>query len=300
MRLATRASASLSLLLAAWIVTAAAGAEEIQLQSRHEVGDSYALSLRTTTQTQLRSKARRSKAEDVQLTYTATVDVLETDVAGLPLRERHRDAQLRFERPGETGALFREGATFEVRREAGGDVQLFANDVRVERKVETLVADVLAAQFEHSVAPALLQPDHPIEVGETWQLDPSIARRLLRAHDVRVVDFAAPATATLARADGDDPDARVIHYRIPVSRWEPDALPENARTSESDAQVEGEIRFSADPNGAPLEHRSKLVSSLRGVMTASGVAAPVPWRLENTSASEQSTRILRRPIAANF
>lgn len=295
-----RVSASLSLLLAAAVAATAAGAEEIQLRARHQVGDTYALSLRTTTQTELRSKARKPKAEDVQLAYTATVEVLETDAAGLPLRERHRDAQLRFERPDGSGSLFRDGALFEVRRDADGEIQLFAGGVRFERKVEKLVADVLAAQFEYSVAPALLQPDRPVELGEAWQLDPKIARQLLRAHDVRVVDFAGPATATIARADGDDPEARVIRYRIPVSRWEPDALPENARTSASDAQVEGEIRFSTDPAGAPLEHRARLTSSLRGVVTASGVAAPVPWRLENASASEQSTRILRRAIAANF
>lgn len=301
MHLATRASASLSLLLAASIATAATGAEEIQLRSRHRVGDSYALSLRTSTQSALRAQSRKLQAEDVQLTYTATVEVLETDAAGRPVRERHAGAQLRYERPDGAGALFHQDAVFDVRRSADGDVQLFAKDGRVDRKIEKLVGDVLATQFEYTLAPALLEPGRPVEIGETWELDPKIARRLLRAHDVRIVDFAGPATATLARGDGDDDaNARVIRYRIAIARWEPGALPDNARTAESDAQVEGEIRLSADPDAAPLEHRSKLVSSLHGVVTASGVAAPVPWSLENASASEQSTRILRRSIAANF
>ena len=297
LRLAARTAALLSSLFA---VAMAAHADEVQLQRRHQAGDSYELSLRTTTQTALRSKARKPKAEDVQLSYTATVDVLETDAAGLPLRERHRDAQLRFERPDGSGALFREGAVFEVRRGGDGEIRLFANDARIERKVEKLVVGVLAAQFEYSVAPALLEPDRPVEIGESWQLDPTLARRLLRSHGVRVVDFTGPATATLARADGDDPSTRVIRYRIPISRWEPEALPENARTSASDAEVEGEIRLSTDPHGAPLEHRARLTSHLRGIVTASGIAAPVPWSLESASASEQSTRIVRRAIAANF
>jgi hypothetical protein len=297
MSFATRLVASLSLLCG---LSIPAQAEEVRLQRRHHVGDSYALSLRTTTQSALRAKPRKSQAEDVQLTYTATVEVLEVDAAGLPVRERHAGAQLRYERPDGAGALFREGASFEVRRDADGGLALFANDGRVERKIEKLVADVLARQFEYSLVPDLLAPGRSVEIGETWELDPKIARRLLRAHDVRIVDFAGPATATLARAADDDASARVIRYRIPIARWEPGTLPDNARTAESDAQVEGEIRLSTDPDAAPLEHRSKLVSSLHGVMTASGVAAPVPWSLENASASEQSTRILRRSIAANF
>jgi hypothetical protein len=297
MSFATRLVASLSLLCG---LSIPAQAEEVRLQRRHHVGDSYALSLRTTTQSALRARSRSLQAEDVQLTYTATVEVLETDAAGLPLRERHAGAQLRYERPDGAGALFQDGAAFDVRRSADGDVQLFAKDGRVERKIEKLVGAVLATQFEYSLVPTLLAPGRSVEIGETWELDPKLARRLLRAHDVRIVDFAGPATATLARGDGDDADARVIRYRIPIARWEPGALPDNARTAESDAQVEGEIRLSADPDAAPLEHRSKLVSSLHGVLTASGVAAPVPWSLENASASEQSTRILRRSIAANF
>jgi hypothetical protein len=297
MSFATRLVPSLSLLFA---LSVPAQAEEVRLQRRHHVGDSYALSLRTTTQSALRAQSRKLQAEDVQLTYTATVEVLETDAAGRPVRERHGAAQLRFERPGESGALLRDGAVFDVRRTEAGDVQIFAKDGRVERKIEKLVGDVLATQFEYTLAPALLEPGRPVEIGETWELDRKVARRLLRAHDVRIVDFAGPATATLAHADDDDANARVIRYRIPIARWEPGTLPDNARTAESDAQVEGEIRLSADPDAAPLKHRSKLVSSLHGVLTASGVAAPVPWSLESASASEQSTRILRRSIAANF
>jgi hypothetical protein len=297
MSLAARFGLVLSLALAPSFVV---HAEELPLQRRLQIGDVYALSLRTSTKSDLRARAREQKAEDVRLSYTATVEVLETDATGLPVRERHTGAQLRFERPGASGALFREKAAFEVRRDEDGGVQLFATDRRVDRKLEKLVADVLAAQFERTLAPALLSPERPVEIGESWELDPGVARRLLRTHDVRIIDFAAPPTASLARADGDDPNARVIRYRIPIARWEPRHLPDNARTSESDALVEGTLRFSTRPDGAPIEHEARLVSSLHGVMTASGIAAPVPWSIENASASEQSTRILRRALAANF
>lgn len=295
MHLIPRLVASLSLVVLASIP---ASAEEIRLLPGHQAGDSYALSLRTTTQTDVRSKARRQKAEDVQLTYTADVVVLATDAAGMPVRERHERAQLRYERSGETGSLFRDAAAFEVRRDADGDVQLFVQDARIDRKIEELVVDVLATQFEYTLAPALLQPDRPVEIGESWTLDPQIARKLLRTQGVRVVAFAGPAMATLER--GPDDGTRVIRYRIPIDRWVPDDLPVNAQTAQSDAQIEGEIRVSAEPGPAAFEHRAQLAASLHGVVTAPGVAAPVPWRMERAHAAEQSTRPLDRKLAAAF
>jgi hypothetical protein len=295
MQIVPRLLVSLSLLAAASIP---ARAEEILLRPQHRAGDAYALSLRTTTQSDIRSKRRSAKAENVQLSYTADVVILETDAGGMPIRERHERAQLRFERSGETGALFRDGAVFEVRRDADGDVQLFANDVRLDRKIESLIADVLATQFEYTLAPALLQPDRSVEVGDTWRLDPQIARKLLRTQGVRVVAFAGPAMATLER--GPDDGTRVIRYRIPIDRWVPDDLPVNAQTAQSDAQIEGEIRVSAEPGPAAFEHRAQLAASLHGVVTAPGVAAPLPWRMERAHAAEQSTRPLDRKLAAAF
>lgn len=277
----------------------AAHAEQIALGARYQPGDVYALSLRTTTQTAVRARGRERHREDVTLQYQASVLVLETDAAGRPVRERHQGVKLSFERPGETGSLFRDGASFEVRRDGDGEAELFASDARLERDVEKVVGEILASQLEHGALPALLQPGRAVEVGESWELDPKGARQLLRARGMRVIDLGGAATATLAQVAGEDGQrALAIRYRIPVSRWEPRELPANARTSESDATVEGEIRLSSDRR--PVAHTASLVRRVAGVKTASGVAAPLPWSIESAEASEQSTRPLARGLAANL
>ncbi len=132
-------------------VAGVASAEEIALKPRYEPGDSYVLSLQTTTQTAVRSKSTRRKPfdEDVRLEYGARVVVLEIDGHGRPVRERHEEVRLAFTRPGEAGSLFAEHAAFEVRRGGDGEIRLFANEKRVERAIEKIVADLLASQFEY-------------------------------------------------------------------------------------------------------------------------------------------------------
>jgi len=280
-----------------------ARAEEVVLVSRYQPGDTYALSLRTSTQTTVAAKSRRRGpfSEDVQLAYTARVVVLETDRDGRPVRERHEEVSFGQQRPGESGSLFREHASFEVRRAPGGEIQLFAADARLDRTVEKLVAGVLASQFEFSLAPALFAPGRAVAVGETWELDPVLARRFLRERGARVVDFAAAPTATLIERSGagGEPE-RVIRYAIPVDRWEPSKAPANLSTAASDARIEGEIVLAADPGAGPVAYTSKLVMRVNGVVTAPGVAAPVPWKLETARSSDQSTRVVKRSLAANF
>lgn len=292
-------------LLATFLLAAASGssAEEITLKPRYQAGDSYVLSLHTTSQTAVRSKGARRKPfdEDVQLEYGARVVVLEVDAKGQPVRERHEEVRLAFVRPGETGSLFKEHAAFEVRRAAGGDVQLFANEKRVPRAVEKIVVDLLASQFEYSLGPVLFDPGHPVAIGESWELDASVARRFLRDRGVRVVDFDGPATATLEQQTGDEGEpALVVRYRIAVSRWQPDEVHPNSLTAASEGHVEGEIRLAAGPGGQPLRHRSSLVMSVNGVVTASRVADPVTWRLELSRSTQQSTQIVKKALAANF
>ncbi len=284
-------------------IASRASAEEIALKPRYQPGDSYLLSLHTTAQTAVRSKgARRAPLdEDVQLEYGARVVVLEVDAHGHPIRERHEEVRLAFVRPGESGSLFKEHAAFEVRRSGDGEVQLFANEKRVERRVEKIVVDLLETQFEYSLGPALFDPGHRVAVGESWELNRSLARQFLRARGVRVVDFDGPATATLAQQtlDGGEP-ALVIRYRIAVGRWQPDAVHPNSLTSASDGHVEGEIQIATAPGGQPLRHASSLVMRANGVVTASRVADPVTWSLETSRSSEQSTRIVKKALAANF
>lgn len=298
-----RRSAAAFAALLLFSVAARASAEEIALKPRYQPGDSYLLSLQTTTQTAVRSKgARRAPLdENVQLEYGARVVVLEVDASGQPIRERHEEVRFAFVRPGESGSLFKEHAAFEVRRSGDGEVQIFANEKRVERRVEKIVVDLLGTQFEYSLGPALFDPGHPVAIGESWELNRSLARQFLRERGVRVVDFDGPATATLGHYTNDEGEpALVIRYRIAVGRWQPDSVHPNSLTAASDGHVEGEIQVATGPSGQPLRHASSLVMRANGVVTASRVADPVTWSLETSRSSEQSTRIVKKALAANF
>src|SRR2546422_3395520 len=112
--------------LAALVLAAAGGstadADEIALRPRYQVGDRYALVLATETKTRVdaRGSARNAFREDVELRYTAQVEVLETDDAGAPVRERHEDPDLRYVRPEGTQSLFAKGAAFDLGRRSAG------------------------------------------------------------------------------------------------------------------------------------------------------------------------------------
>ncbi len=301
MELNHRSAASVAIL--ALLLASGASAEVIVLKPHYQPGDSYLLSLHTTAQTAVRSRGagRKPFDEDVQLDYDARVVVLDVDANGKPVRERHEEVRLAFVRPGESGSLFQEHAAFEVRRAGDGEMRIFANEKRIERAVEKIVVDLLASQFEYSLGPALFDPRRAVAIGESWELDASVARKFLRERGVRVVDFDGPATATLEQqvVDGGEPSL-VIRYRIAVDRWQPDALHPNGLTSASEGSVEGELRLAAGPHGQPLRHASKLVMRVNGVVTASRVADPVTWSLETSRSTEQSTQIVKKALAANF
>lgn len=278
----------------------AARAEELALQSRYEPGDVYALSLRTDTQV-IHSHGHARRRDDAVLHYQATVIVLETDAAGRPLRERHHGVKLDFERPDQSGSLFSKDASFEVRRAADGDVQLFAADGRLDRDVEKTIERVLASQLDFGDVPALLQPGRGVTVGESWTIDAKRARRLLRERGMRAVDLDGEPAATLVQIEGaDGQPVLAIRYRIPVSRWEPTGLHPNQRASGSDAVVEGELRLAADGTHRPTSHTASLVRRVHGVKAAWGVAPPVAWSLEATERSDEQTRLLQRGLAANL
>src|SRR5215470_11843930 len=84
--------------LGALPIALAASGEEISLRPRFQPGDAYVLSLSAVKNAELLAPAGRPKPfrEDVHLRYEANVVVLETDAAGLPVRERHRDVTLTF------------------------------------------------------------------------------------------------------------------------------------------------------------------------------------------------------------
>jgi len=265
-------------------------ADEIVLKPRFEPGDSYQLSLRatTSTETSLTGGAEKAFHENVQLEYETTVEVLEVDAAGQPVRERHHDVELTYMRPQESGSLFRK-AIFQVRR-ANGEIRIFVRGERVEPRIEKLIAGVLSNQFEHTLGPALFAPGRPVEVGESWVLDPSLARRFLRERGLHGVELSEPATATLEQRGDGTASERVVHFSIPIARFELSGLPENARTAGSQARYAGEIRLSRDPGGSPVAFSSNLDMSVQGVVPAPRVASSVPWSFQRLQISEQQTQ----------
>ena len=284
-------------LLAAILCVATAQAGEVfSLELRFQKGDRYRLALSAITETSAYAKSgdQRSHNEAVKLDYRAQILVLEVDAEGVPIRERHEAVRLGFERPEESGQLFGSGTSFDVHRGAGAEIQLFANGQRVERRVERIVADLLVDQLEYGPTPALVDPGRPVQIGETWKLDPDRARELLRRSGLRVLEMGADATATLRLAGmplagepGADTDL-LIEYTVPAKWVRLNRMPEGARAAESEARLIGEIRVSSG-SSTVLAHSSHLEFQLAGVAGRAGAHLNVPWRVERSKRNVQST-----------
>jgi hypothetical protein len=275
----------------------AAAAEPLTLTPRFQPGDARTLSLSTTTDTASLSGATegRRSSEAVRLTYHATVTVLEVDEDGRPRRERHEHVQLAYERPEGSGSLFQPGASFEARRGKRGGWQLFAGERRLDRRVEQVATALLESQLEHTLLPALLDPGRPVTAGETWELDRRLAKRLLKERGLRVIEFGAPATATLL---GETDGPRRLAYRIPVEWVELTRMPPDTRTAASVASLEGEIALGAD--GRALGHTANLAVRMNGALVKTGVSTAVPWRLESSRLTAQRTQPLERVVVSGL
>jgi hypothetical protein len=163
---------------------------------------------------------------------------------------------------------------------------------------EKVIAEILEAQFEHTLEPVLLDPRRAVEVGESWDLDPSLTLRFLRQRGVRVVELDGIGTATLERQPGGgDPEALSIAYRIPIRRFELDRMPANARASESDARFEGWIRLDRDEPRTPVSCGSSLTLRMHGVSTAPGVAESVAWSVRSSVVVRRSAQRAEPPAS---
>lgn len=297
-RLAVPLSLAGALLLA--FAAGAASAERVDLAPRYAAGDAYMLSLSTVTDTRASSQdgaQRRTWEDRVRLDYEAAVRVLEVDAQGHPRRERHTGVRLTARRPDGERSLFDDGTAFEVRRD-GEALRVLVNGSRIEPALEEIVRSVLQDRFEDAAADALLDPGRPVAVGETWELDPALARRFLRARGVRAVRLAGPATASLQlQPQGEPHGQRVVAYRIPVAWLEAEGLPENARTAGSEALYEGQIRLPAEAGDA-TRHASTLTLRLHGHLEGAGPAQTAPWSLERSKIADQSVRVVQRAEAS--
>jgi hypothetical protein len=263
-------------LIAGFALTAPA--EEVVLRAGNPPGDSFLLSLESHTRTESKARGREDRrfAEDLRVSYEATVTVLETDADGRPVHELHRDVTLTVTGPEGSASLFGERRALEVRREPTGiEVRSFGR--RVSPAAERLLDRLLGRPLEHTRAAQVFAPGRPVEVGERWELDPVRTEALLADHGLNVVRFAEPPSATLER----DGEVRVVRYRIPVSWLAVEELPANTRTARSRAMLEGRIELPSDAF-APLTHASRLAMDANGAIVHAGVARPVPWSFSST------------------
>jgi hypothetical protein len=275
----------------------AASAEEILLRPRYQPGDAYVLSLSALKNSELLPRTagkRQPFREDVHLRYEANVVVLETDAAGIPVRERHQDVVLSYVRPDSSGSLF-DHTAFEVRRQ-NGSVQLFVNGERADRQVERVISELLADQFEYGIG-ALVDPGRPVAVGETWTIDRERVQKFLNARGVEKARLDGDAHASLERND-DGP--YVLRYEVPIASFEPTRMPANRRTAHSGGELEGEVQLEPGALHTPLMHSSRLALHMNGSIQTYGLAHPMPWSFRSSESLDQHTVAVRREVASSF
>lgn len=273
--------------LLATLLAFPAVAEEVALQARMTPGAAYRLSLAVVTDTEAFSKGGSGETyeEKVRLQYRADVTVLDVDAQGRPTRERHDHASLTFERPGESGSLFKENVSLGVERR--NDIEVSLAGKRVAPELEKVLSDVLEKQFEFTLEPALLDPGRSVEVGESWAPDESLARRFLQSRGVRVAAFGEDAVVKLVRETREDgQSALVVDYRIPISRFALTRMPAHTEASRSEALLAGRIELAREPGRPPVSARSNLTLSLNG--TSRTPAQSMPWGVRSSVTVEKS------------
>jgi hypothetical protein len=290
--------------LCAAIALAALGSPAIRaaddgvvLRPRYQAGDRYALTLATRTNTSVdaRGGARNAFREDVELRYAAQVEVLETDATGAPLRERHENVDFTSVRPDGTKSLFAPGATFELARHSDGSVRIQFKGERVAAKIEQIVGDLLAHQSEYAIA-ALLDPGHPVAVGERWELDPERVRAFLHARGIRSVKLDGAATAQLEAGEGGQ---LALRYRIPIEKFVLPDLPAGTTRTDSEGSLEGEVQLGAQGLHRAVAHGSSLELEIDGAVHQPGTARATAWSLARSQSVDQRTETLRDQLATS-
>jgi hypothetical protein len=273
-----------------------ASSEGFVLRPRYQAGDRYALSLSVDTGTRVdaRGGTRDAFRENVELHYTAQVEVLETDAAGLPVRERHEGVELASVRPEGKRSLFEKGAAFELTRHRDGGVEIQFHDERADPAIEKIVGELLVHQSEYALA-ALLDPGRPVNVGERWELDPARVDEFLKARGIRAVALEKPADAVLS---GGGRDPVVVRYRIPIRDFALPELPEGSSASDSEGTLAGEVKLDASGLHRVRAHTSKLELDIDGTLTTSGRVGAGRWHLRRSQSVAQHTETLKDQLAS--
>jgi hypothetical protein len=276
--------------VAALAIAGRAEPDGVVLRPRFQAGDRYALMLSVDTKT--RVNARESFREQVELRYAAQVEVLATDAAGIPVRERHAQAQLTSVRSDGTRELFAKDTQFELERRADGSVAIEFREKRVEPRVEKIVGDLLAHQAEYALA-ALLDPGRPAAAGERWPIDAKRAAAFLSARGMSDVELDGAGSAAL------EEDGVTLRYQIPIRAFALADLPEGSRSTRSKGRLEGEVKL--DPRGPhrPRTRTEELVLDVAGTIAAAPGAPAAKWRLRRYQEVEQQTETLKDQLAGS-
>ncbi len=285
-----------------WMLAAAESAralEELQLAPSYRAGDAYQLVLRSSSNTRASSRGRfgRHFRDDVRLEYRARVIVLDTR-GGLPVLEHHEQVELRFERPGDSGSLFREGTAFDVYRDEQGEVEIRIGSHRAP-EIEQVVAELLEGQLEQSVAARLFQPRRGVAMDEPWPLDPGLLGLFLREQGIESFELGGEATAVLRRVAAEDFSGHAIDYRIPLDCVETGGMPEDSMPSEdSTAELRGSILVPEDPTQRPIVFSSGAELRVSGASVTGNVVYTQPWSVVRSQRSDQQLLRLPRPSLA--
>jgi hypothetical protein len=274
-----------------------AAADEVALRPGYRAGDRYALQLATKTNTRVDARGAASNAfkEDVELRYSAQVEVLETDAAGAPLRERHENVDFTSVRPDGTKSLFTPGATFELARRSDGTVQITFHGERVSAKIEQVVGDLLAHQSEYAIA-ALLDPGRPVAVGERWDLAPEHVQGFLHTRGIQSAKLDGAATAKLEPGEG---GRLAIRYRIPIKKFVLPDLPAGTTHTESEGSLQGEVQLDGQGLHRALAHSSSLELEIAGAIHQPGTARTTAWTLARSQSVDQHTETLKDQLATS-
>lgn len=293
----TRCTAFLAGLALFGLLALGASAEGIRIRPRYAVGDEYVVSLATTTRTDIlaRGEVAKSIEDEVELRYSARVEVVEVAADGSPVRERHEAVKLSFVKDGESRSLLKQDAELEVVRAADGAVQIFHDGKPVEPKLEKVVGHMLARQLEHGVA-ALVDPGRAVEIGETWRIADEQVRAFMRDRGIQDAELAGKATATLVGTVG---SRLIVRYRIPVDGFALGELPSNARNARSQASVDGEVDLAADGLHRPVAHFSALAVRIKATMSEPGKSRAAAWSVRRSESIVQRSETLTDQLASS-
>jgi hypothetical protein len=274
----------------------ASSAEGINLRPRYTVGDKYVLALATTSRTNIlaRGDVARTIDEEVELRYSARVEVVETAADGSPLRERHETVELTIVQGENSRSLFKKGADFDVLRTGDGAVQVFHDGQRVDPKLEKIVSHLLARQLEHGVG-ALVDPGREVEVGETWAIDNDRVQDFLRVRGLQDAELDGPATATLEERPG---DRLVVRYSIPIAGFAMGELPSNARNARSRANLDGEVQLGAAGIHRPIGHSSSLAVRIKASTSEPGKTRAAVWSVRRSESLVQHSQTVTDQLAS--